>query len=356
LIDLCQKHKPMKKTILTFGLLLFLAVSCRKEEQIAPFSGETTTQLRTTCFDGLQRDCNGEILVFADEAQFLEVYECLEQQYEAWNDAFEQQHASLNDDDFNALADSLGFEEDSTLIVFEQQFPGFVSQRSKLRALEAIWLNNTVLDPATNPFNNDYLNDVIMQTMFNQHQEVRIGNRILHISEIDGSVYLLEAGYCDLLATLRNDPTSLIHNSAVTSYPNTRAFGSECESGESEQGEELMNSNEKFWWKLSFYNYYMLATSAKGNLKYYKQRNNGTWKKHKKKIAVDVYGTMWNWDCEAPGPYSKYQLTLKRRSQRDVSYIQGGPQRYKTKNKFAKGTFYLNNRSTYWDKEIDWEN
>jgi hypothetical protein len=342
----------MRKNIIYSVTALLFLIACNKDELIEKTELSQVSAARINCFDGIQRDCNGEILMFNDEAHFVEVYECLQQQYEAWNDAFELQYSSLNDNDFNTLADSIGFNEDSTLVAFEQNYPGYVSQRSKLRSLEALWLDNTNLDPATNPYNNDYLDDLILQTMFNQYQEVRIGNRILHISEIDGTVYTLQAGFCDLLSTLRSDPTSLIGNPAVTSHQDSTGT-SECKVNKFKQGEKNLPNQEYYFWKLSFNNYFLIGTSAKGCMKYYKQKNNGKWKKHKRKISVDVYGTAWNWDCDTSDTYSKQQLTLKRRSQRDVNNFFDG-KRLKIKNNFAKGSFYLDNRSTYDDYTIDW--
>ena len=342
----------MKKIIIFTGILLFTALSCRKEVQPITPNRSSASIMRTTCYDGITRDCNGEILTFTDEAQFMEVYECLERQYEMWNDAFEQQYATLNDDDFNALADSLGFDEDSTLIAFEQRFPGFVSQRSKLRMQEAAWLNNTVLNPATNPFNNDYLNDIIMQTIFNQYQEVRIGNTIVHISELDGTVFTLPAGYCDVLSNLRSDPSSGLNN-PIVNVQSSDSLSNECRVGIKEQDEEMLTNNHKFFWKLTFWKYSIIGTSIKGNVKYYKQRNNGTWKKTRRYLAVDVYGTWWNNGCDDSASYAKRQMTLKRRSQRDVNLFEGA-RRLKTKNGYAKGSIYLDNRSNYYDDNIDW--
>jgi len=49
------------------------------------------------------------MLYFNSAAQYQEVYDCLEAAYDAHIDAFEAQWGHLSEDDYNDMADLLGF-------------------------------------------------------------------------------------------------------------------------------------------------------------------------------------------------------------------------------------------------------
>jgi hypothetical protein len=81
------------------------------------------------------------MLSFVDTTHYRIVFDCLEAEYNAHVNAFGSANASLSEDDFNDLADQLGFVDEQPLIDFEQQL-GFPSYRRWYENELEQWFDN----------------------------------------------------------------------------------------------------------------------------------------------------------------------------------------------------------------------
>ncbi|MDX2304392.1 MAG: hypothetical protein NW226_16420 [Microscillaceae bacterium] len=112
-----------------------------------------------------------------DNNHIQQALDYLESEYETWNDSFESQWVHLNDNDYNAKADQLSFDEDRPLKNFETSF-GHSSLRAKIETQINAWLNNTSLDPNTDPENKTGFDDEFLRTLVNDKSEIQVGNSI----------------------------------------------------------------------------------------------------------------------------------------------------------------------------------
>jgi hypothetical protein len=130
------------------------------------------------------------MLVFTDADHFQEVYDCLEAAVEAHLDVFEAQWGYLSEDDFDNMAEQLGFVDEQPLIDFENALV-FTSYRKVQAALEDAWLDAGG-DPSDGPFQTDLFHDDVMATLMNTEGAVMIGGDVLLMLP-DGEVI----SFCD---------------------------------------------------------------------------------------------------------------------------------------------------------------
>jgi hypothetical protein len=178
------------KNLKVLGLIAFLGfiTSCEKDMQ-APISQMTKTSTPIQAFTVNLNACakdmggivfDGTMLVFQDGNHFTRVMTCLSEQVDNNEENFENQTASMTDDDANRYAQSIRYEEDQPLIDFENSL-GFYSLRSKLSAASEQWLNNPVLDETTNPDNHVIVDDVL-RALLNTAGKIKIGNQVCDFS------------------------------------------------------------------------------------------------------------------------------------------------------------------------------
>lgn len=130
----------MKKLFTVYSTVVLIVIAGCKKDRMTQNSSSTNQLINdrerggNDCFEGVKVVC-GHILKFNDLQHFQDVYDCLEQAYETWNDDFESQHSLLSDDDYNDYCDSIGFEDDQPLIDFESAL-NFYSYRKYMSGLE----------------------------------------------------------------------------------------------------------------------------------------------------------------------------------------------------------------------------
>lgn len=116
-------------------------------------------------------------LEFASLDAFKNMITQLENETEIHNANFFDNPTNINlsDDDINALAESQGFDEYAPLRSFENYF-GLYSMRQNVENAELTWMDNTTLDPNTDPEKNCPVDSEIMRTLLNTDGEVKIGS------------------------------------------------------------------------------------------------------------------------------------------------------------------------------------
>lgn len=119
---------------------------------------------------------NGDILRFESVEQYCQVYEDLLTQCEAWSDIFFNQYDTDDEDKLDLIIDTLGFDECTPLLLFEQEY-GIIGNN-----LRAIWVENEntwLEEEATGtPPIDEIVNCPTEQTLYSQYHEVCIGDTI----------------------------------------------------------------------------------------------------------------------------------------------------------------------------------
>lgn len=108
---------------------------------------------------------------------FEAVVLCLERDVDAHNDAFEAIYGEYSDEALEKMEDSLNFDEDQPLIDLENNF-GFFSLRKHIEDKMEVWLDNTVLNMATNPDDHIIL-DEETRSLLTPNCEAIIGGQVV---------------------------------------------------------------------------------------------------------------------------------------------------------------------------------
>ena len=129
-----------KQILQRFGLLLFVAFlgSCEQEPLSEPAEDQANFTGKASARIGVYKN----MLEFPDVETFLNTLEELEDQLEAYDDAFLDEWGHLDDESLDEKEDELKYDPAQPLIDFENQFSEFSSLRKKISAEEEIWLNN----------------------------------------------------------------------------------------------------------------------------------------------------------------------------------------------------------------------
>ena len=180
----------MKRILLNFSILLgFVVVSCDNadlsQEQNA-INDNSLTQRQSSMFSYIEStqinngvDCENNILIFPTWEKYWETIEVLDQMIENDCNSFDATVPnSITDDQYDALADAAGFDEDNVLRKFEEDL-AFCSLRRKIEILENDWLDQQgdgQWDINADP-DNHFIDDETERTMLSQNVEVIIGDK-----------------------------------------------------------------------------------------------------------------------------------------------------------------------------------
>lgn len=134
----------MRKTILCYSILFgFLITSCEKndlsKQEILKNVDNSLFQRQSTIFDYVESfhldngvECESNILIFPSWSDYDETIDRLDDMIDADCDAFDSTVPNnITDDQYDALADAAGFDEDNVLKKFEDDL-SFCSLRKKL--------------------------------------------------------------------------------------------------------------------------------------------------------------------------------------------------------------------------------
>lgn len=180
----------MKKIILNSLILIgLLTVSCEKtdlsQEQNAN-NGNTLMQKQSSLFDYIEStniqngvECENNILIFPSWEDYWSTIDELDVMIDDDCDAFDATvPAGTSEDQYDVLADAVGFDEDNVLRKFEEDLE-FCSLRRKIQGEEAAWLDqqgNGQWNPDEDP-DNHFIDDETERTLLSYNAEVIIGDR-----------------------------------------------------------------------------------------------------------------------------------------------------------------------------------
>lgn len=180
----------MKKTFLTFSILIgLLIVSCEKadlsQEQNAN-NDSSLMQKQSSMFNYIEStqinngvECENNILIFPTWDKYWGTIDQLDVMIDSDCDAFDATVPNnVTDDQYDALADAVGFDEDNVLRKFEEDLE-FCSLRRKIEGEEATWLDQQgdgQWDANADP-DNHFIDDETERTLLSENAEVIIGDK-----------------------------------------------------------------------------------------------------------------------------------------------------------------------------------
>jgi hypothetical protein len=180
----------MKKNLLKFTIVIgLLVVSCDKVDLSQEKKSKNETSLlqrQSTMFDYIETkhinndvDCENNILIFPTWDKYWQTIEQLDVMIENDCDAFDATVPNnISDDEYDALADASGFDEDNVLRKFEEDL-AFCSLRRKIEASETAWLDQQgdgQWDINDDP-DNHFIDDETERALLSENAEVIIGDK-----------------------------------------------------------------------------------------------------------------------------------------------------------------------------------
>jgi hypothetical protein len=186
--------RSLSALILLPAAFITLSVACKKDlGQQVRVNTSADGQVKSD-----DRNCGGVrivcgMLAFDNEDHFRQVYECLEASYEEHMNAFHVEWGFLSDDEYNNMAETLGFLEEQPLIDFEFTL-GFQTYRKRFDDLEELWLANG-MDILNDPDDARCVHDMVYSTILNQEGAVMVGGVIYFVSE-DCEWFSISDGNC----------------------------------------------------------------------------------------------------------------------------------------------------------------
>ena len=303
-----KNHPAMKALlrIIMFAMATAAMVwSCKKEpnENGSGVNGEPQPSLRSSlCYHNIPKICG--MFKFDSWAQYEELYDCLDAENEAYLDSFEAAHSGLNDEQFNDLADSIGFVDEQTLINFET-FQSFTSYRSVMAAAEATWLAGGA-DPASDPDIDNVIDDEIEEAIRTTDGALWVDGTI-YLSDAHGDSWVIPGASCTALDSILQ---GIGNNAYKVVYDDGTLL---CNNEQVDYMHHYYDNDKKFIryklrWKWGGYH-----TVSVAKLKMFRKKN--TWRRFRTKIFVKTFGTADTHNgnkCDQVGPYAK-QKGWKRR-------------------------------------------
>lgn len=308
---------PLRSAAVFTVLLLFAGCSKEPVDTVKEASAGVGSTKRDgkDCIDGVRMECG--MLSFTSQQQFTDVYDCLEAAYEAHLGDFEAQYGGLSEDDYNDMADQLGFVDEQPFIDFEQAM-SFFSARDALADAEELFLLGGG-HPSNSPSLSSQFDDDIMATLFNVHGAVMIDG-VIHVIDSEGNQWtfcscnIYQQWLQDPNSVNPEDPCSLVLKGGVINTPTCKSdWWQYC-------WREYVTDEKEVNWKLQVkYWQFWDHSSATARIWHYKWKNN-RWKPSRADLMVRSYGWYNNaQECQKLGSYDANRA--KKRKALRVRYI-----------------------------------
>jgi hypothetical protein len=312
----------MKKILLSISILVgLMTVSCEKMDLSKEGNNSTAQKQSTLDNNSLMEsrisifgylginamsinndtECRNNILIFPSWEKYYSTIETLEANVDSYVSTFESNApAGLNDEQFDAYADSVGFNEDVPLIKFENRF-GFCSLRKKLFDAETNWLANQTdgeWDGESDP-DNDIIDDDTERTLLSENHEVIIGDKKSGyvIYKFTGDESYIEITNMDFQALQQ------INNGNIPAgNPNVLVVNGEkpkeCKKSNRVISYFYPTSDVRIKGKEKFA-VFLGNPRVKSTTKYFKKKRHG-WKRGRSTISVKIFANSYL-ECEVGG-------------------------------------------------------
>lgn len=191
----------MKKLIYCVVLTIFI-VGCQKEPLKKPLqnSQNTASQARTAgdvtfCSESSLVDEQNGVLVFPNLNTFRKVMEDIELKHSEWQANGQSEQAEFK-----------------ISLRFESLF-NYSSLRNTIQNERAIWLNNEVLDLATDP-DDKWVEGVAIRTLLNSNGAIKVGNSI-YVSKPYGETFEVTDGNFQTMNAIISGQTTGLNNTII---------------------------------------------------------------------------------------------------------------------------------------------
>ena len=287
MLQACQKDESQEVELLSTNIEEMSELNSSDAQSTQALAEERTSEEPKDCPSIKRRVLNqGNILAFQDMRHFWECSECLAEENDAYNDAYEAQYPNATAEELDELDVLNGFDHHGSYIEFENE-KGFSSLRAKIEREVDAWLESSNADRMNwddNPEVSTPVIDAAIRTLFNTNGEVLIGGRVI----------------TDAYFGEQDDPA--------------RRIWDECA------------FSRTHWLPKNFGNHRIVVrvgvrsnpvkSKAFGKVIHYERKNN-KWKRRRGKIRVTVSGPSYNGECvlmPASQNWYKYKSYKKRRT------------------------------------------
>ncbi len=333
----------MRKIIYLFAIGSFIMFGCSKEETNEQVFNNSTGNVKLiTLSDGNRTTLT--MLEFSDINAYETTLADLEEKLEMHDDSFIQEYGYLDDEALNDKEEEIGFNDQLPLIEFENQLGFQNSMRKAFVIAEKEWLNNEVLDPATDP-SNTYVFGNAEMALLNEGGEVKIGKSLLKLTK-DGFVEITD-GDMNKLVRFDNGDMSVLDEPNVKTNLDEASRSANCKSWKGEDNTDKYSSDKKVIKHEHFHAYPWKGTSE-AQITSYKKRGSG-WVKYRMNLGVANQSYFYDNDC---GSIESLGWTgWKRKKKKSISQhfaSRGAFPAYRAKNNVSViGFFEYAGKSNY---------
>lgn len=271
----------MRNFVYLIVIAIFIA-SCSKEKSVEQQSTNNQGEIKlVTLTDGSKTSVT--FLGFSSVEHYEATIAALEIQMEQHEDAFLATWSSLSDDALNAKETEVGFVDHQPLINFENYYNIPVTLRQVYVAAEELWLNNEELNIETYP-KRKYPFSVVEMTLLNGNGEVKIGNKIIKLTE-KGFVEIRNLDIATLIRINEGDETAYSEPTVTTNIEFDGGGKGECTNwkGKNYEHEYVLNSKKVI--KHVHFHSYPWKGVASSEITSYKKEGS-SWKKYKMDLGV----------------------------------------------------------------------
>ncbi len=343
----------MKKQILFLSCLIgaVLLTSCEKETLAGNESIDLKSEtIKKVVFNlpanGRSPEGSTTMLQFSTMEDFISTTESLEQALEAHQDSFYDQYEHLDDNEFDAIMISEGFNEYQPLIDFKEEHGFTNSMFDLIQAEMVVWEQSESSIPENDPEGlSDF--DPIEQVLFNADGEVMIAGRIYSFGREDYDYEITDEYEASLVKIYHEEDVSDDPNIISTNKHDYRI----CYSNRRIQDFMFFpnNNNRRVQRRVVIRNYSGgLFTHTKAIIISYKKKSNGSWTRSRSYIAPtneSKYNTMSS--CSRTSISSTKSRSIKKRKRRAANIWKGNsPNLGMEKNYGLKGTFRYGSTSS----------
>jgi hypothetical protein len=233
------------------------------------------------------------MLEFSSIAAYDSTITALENQINSHDDSFLAQYASLDEEAVNAKEVEVGFVYQQPLIDFENSYKITNSMRQVFVAEEANWLNNEILDLATDP-SNIYVFDIAEMSLLNEKGEVKIGNSLLKLTK--GGFIEITDGDINILIRIDNgDMSALAEPNVVTNIDEASRSGDCAWWKGKDFGHEYVTGSKKVIKHVHFHAYPWEGVSEAEITSY--KKSGSKWVKYRINLGVANQSYFMNNEC-----------------------------------------------------------
>lgn len=223
-------------------------------------------------------------------SEFINVYNCLETQYDYFNDSLDTIYPGYTFDQYSDLLDSLGIDEDDPFRDFETTL-GHKSLRAIYENNENSWLVSGGL--GSPPY--EEVDDDVLATILDENGMMIIGDTLFYLAP-DGRIFLSYPYDCNDIKPLLDNPDEAVESNSRHSLWVPNPSG-DCKARGIRDTTIYFDHGDKKAYQLATWKNYPWGVVIKGKMKTYKSKASGGWKKRRYQLEVLGFGYTYDISC-----------------------------------------------------------